>query len=123
MSPIEIDEIHDQVGPDPETSGRRASRKGFLSISMLDYLQLLDWTGRQLRSGKCGSIPNHLAPILSRIGLDAPAWCDLVTRFGRLFHRAAGTAEHLADEAARRGNKWMCAPGNPLAFSPGRQRC
>ncbi len=114
MSPIEIDERHDAIGPDPETSGRRASRKGFLSISMLDYLQLLDWTGREIRAGRAGSIPTHLASILSRIGLDPPAWCDLVKRFGRLYHRAAGTAEHLAEEATRRGNKWMCAPGNPL---------
>jgi REP element-mobilizing transposase RayT len=117
MSPIEIDERDDALGPDAESSGRRASRKGFLSISMLQYLELLDWTGRALRAGKSGSIPQHLAPILSRIGLDSHGWCDLVSKFGKVFKRAAGTADHLADEAERRGIGWMQAPGNPLGLS------
>jgi hypothetical protein len=116
MSPVEIDERGDAVGADADLSGRRASKKGFLSISMFQYLELLDWTGRQIRKGKCGSIPRHLAPILTRIGLDSHSWCDLVKRFGKVFKRAAGTAEHLADEAGRRGIGWMQAPGNPLAL-------
>jgi len=117
MSPIEIDERNDAVGVDADASGRRASRKGFLSISLSQYLELLDWTGRQLRAGKVGSIPEHLAPILSRIGLDCHDWCDLMSRFGKVFKRAAGTADHLADEAQRRGVAWIQAPGNPLGLS------
>ena len=39
---------------------------------------------------KVGRIPEHLAPILSRIGLDPPGWCDVVCKFGRVFKRAAG---------------------------------
>ena len=44
------------------------------------YLKLLDWTGRQWQQEKVGGIPAHLAPILSRIGLDAPGWCDVVRK-------------------------------------------
>jgi len=43
MSPIEINEKEDPVGACIETSGRRASSKGFLSVSMARYLELLDW--------------------------------------------------------------------------------
>jgi len=114
LSPVEIDERSDAAGPDLDASGRRASRKGFLSFSLLSYVELLDWTGRQLRSDKQGKIPEHLQPILTRIGLDAPAWCDLVVRFGKVFKRAAGAAESLAAEAERRGQGWMQSPGNPL---------
>jgi REP element-mobilizing transposase RayT len=114
LSPVEIDERSDAAGPDLDASGRRASRKGFLSFSLLSYVELLDWTGRQLRSDKQGKIPDHLQPILTRIGLDAPAWCDLVVRFGKVFKRAAGAAESLAAEAERRGQGWMQSPGNPL---------
>ena len=114
LSPVEIDERSDRVGADVEPSGRRASRKGFLSISMLSYLELLDWTGRQIRKDKYGSIPKHLAPILGRIGLDCHGWCDLVKQFGKVFKRAAGRADSLAGEAARRHQHWLCAPGNPL---------
>ncbi len=117
MSPIEIDEQSDEVGPAVETSGRRASSKGFLSVSMARYLELLDWTGRQLRADKIGSIPAHLQPILQRIGLDTHGWCDVVRKFGRIFKRAAGTPESLAGEACRRGQGWLCARENPLGLS------
>jgi hypothetical protein len=33
------------------------------------YLELLDWTGRQLAAGKRGAIPANLAPILQRLDL------------------------------------------------------
>ncbi|WP_246112711.1 hypothetical protein [Allorhodopirellula solitaria] len=117
MSPMEIDEQRDPVGPNLDDSGRRGSLKGFLSVSLERYLELLDWTGRQIRSDKVGSIPEHLQPILTRIGLDTHGWCDIVLKFGRVFRRAAGSPEHLAEEAVRRDQNWLCAPGNPLGIS------
>jgi hypothetical protein len=51
-----------------------------------------------LRKGK-SKRGKHLSPILSRIGLDGPDWCDLVKKFGATFKRVAGTAEHLSREA------------------------
>jgi hypothetical protein len=117
LSPVEANESSDSVGPDVCASGRRSSRKGFLPLSLGEYLELLDWTGRQLRGDKRGSIPSHLSPILQRIGLDAPDWCDLVKEFGRTFTRVAGTSEHLAEEANRRGQHWVQAPGNPLTVA------
>jgi len=114
MSPLEIDEKLDPVGADISPCGRRASLKGFLSISLTAYLELLDWTGRQLRSDKRGAIPKHLAPILQRVGIDSSDWCELVSKFGRLFKRAVGNRESLAQEATRRGQGWMQAPGSHL---------
>jgi hypothetical protein len=35
--------------------------------------------------------------------VDSEHWCEVVTRFGKLFKRAAGSAENLAAEARRRG--------------------
>ncbi len=42
--------------------------------------------------------------------MDAPCWCDLVTKFGKVFMRPAGTAEYRAEEASRRGVGWIQAP-------------
>ncbi len=117
LSPVELNEAVDPTGPDTSQTGKRASQKGFLRCSLIDYLRLLDWTGRQLREGKFGCIPSHLAPILSRIGLDGSGWCNLVKQFSKLFKRAAGTPHRLAEEARRRGQGWMQAPGNPLSVA------
>ena len=114
MSPLEINEKSDPAGPDASRCGRRASLKGFLSISLSKYLELLDWTGRQLHQGKRGTIPAELAPILERLGLDTRGWCDLVQRFGKLFKRVAGNALHLCEEATRRGQTYLQAPGARL---------
>jgi REP element-mobilizing transposase RayT len=111
LSPIEIDEAADAIGCDSGESTRRASEKGFLPISLAAYLELLDWTGRQIRQGKRGAVPEHLAPILTRLGLSTAGWCELIVTFGRSFKRVVGTAEHLQEEAARRGQRWLQAPG------------
>ncbi len=52
--------------------------------------ELLDWTARQLAADKRGRTPEHLAPILDRLGLASSVWCELVSDFGRLFASVAG---------------------------------
>ena len=52
-----------------KATNRRASNKGFLDIGLGDYLQLLDWTGRQIRNGKRGAIHKHLSLILQRLDM------------------------------------------------------
>ncbi len=63
---------------------------------------------------KRGAIPAELDPILTRLGLDADRWCNVVNRFGKLCKHAAGTAEHLAEEDRRRGLQWMQGTGYRL---------
>jgi REP element-mobilizing transposase RayT len=64
---------------------RRASDRGFLPMTLDEYLELLDWTGRQVRADKRGAIPLHLAPILERLHINGDAWVDTIDQFGRLF--------------------------------------
>ena len=56
-------EMHQQFRP-------RASDQGFLPMNSEHYIMLLDWTGRELRADKRGAIPEHLAPILERLGIN-----------------------------------------------------
>jgi hypothetical protein len=94
--------------------GLRASDKGFLSISLEDYLKLLDWTGRQGRPDKRGKIPaDHLA-ILERVGLEGGMWCDLVWSFKKYFGRSrgAGSPDRMHE---------MAVMGD-LSFHPGQRR-
>ncbi|MGL5128509.1 MAG: transposase [Aeromonas popoffii] len=59
-----------------------------------DYLALVDWTGRAIRTDKRGHIAAHLAPILQRLGLDTAQWLRQVTMFRRQGIRAVGDKEH-----------------------------
>ena len=105
LTPVTIDERSVAYrGAMPSKTGKRASDKGFLAMSLEAYLKLLDWTGRQLRrDNKRGRIPSELAPILERIGLSGELWCDVVKRFGKIFKRVAGVPETLAREAIKTG--------------------
>ncbi len=76
-------------------------------LSEEHYLELLDWTGRQLRSGKRDHIPPELRPVLERLHLDVQAWVDNVERFGGLFYRLAGKLKRLKELAGATGRAWL----------------
>ena len=83
---------------------RRASNKGFLSMTLAEYLQLLDWTGRQIRrDGKLGTIPADLKPLFERVGMSAEIWVDCVRRFGKWHASGVGRPASLKRQAERTG--------------------
>ncbi len=81
----------------------RASDLGILPMSLEKYLELLDWTGRQLRSDKRGAIPSHLAPILTRLGIRGEHFVDAVAGFDQWFGRVIGSASRVRAAAKRAG--------------------
>jgi REP element-mobilizing transposase RayT len=114
LAPLEMNE-RGRPGPKAHRDGVRASDKGFLAMSLGDYLKLLDWTGRQGRPDKRGKIPSQLRPLLQRVGIESEMWCDLVWNFKRYFSRssAAGRPESLQNEAERSQRQWI--PGQRRA--------
>ena len=58
-NPIEVEKMNlktaDWLSPMMETSGKR----GLLTISLDEYLQVLDLTGREFEKGKRGKIPSE----------------------------------------------------------------
>jgi hypothetical protein len=83
------------------------TRRGVLPVSVGEYLELLDWTGRQIRLDKRGAIPAHLAPILKRLALDVSAWLRMVEGMGTLFWRVVGRVEAIAVRARDAGKRWF----------------
>ena len=111
--------LDERQAADPNASlhsrtGRRASDKGLIPVSLDRYLELLDWTGRAIRSDKAGAIPEHLAPILERLQIRSDRWIDLVTNFDRWFGSFAGHVDRLATFAAGIGRK-LFRGLNPLS--------
>ena len=87
-------------------TGRRASDKGLLSIRLDDYLQLLDFTGRQLRTDNKGTIPADLDPILKRLEINTEQWSDAVRHFHTWFGSVVGASAQVAQRAAESGRSW-----------------
>jgi hypothetical protein len=96
-------------------TGRRASDKGLLPLTLEKYLELLEWTGRQVCAGKSGAIPTGLAPILERLRIRSERWCELIENYDRWFRNFVGHIDELRAAAVRLGKRCLrgirqCAP-------------
>jgi REP element-mobilizing transposase RayT len=105
LSPVAIDELLDPIGPCLSQSARRASDKGFLPMSAAAYLELLDWTARELKPGKRDQIPESMKPLFERIQISADTWRNLVKDFGRLFYAMAGKPHVIDGHTTRDGRR------------------
>ena len=81
--------------------------RGLLRLTAAEYFDLVDISGRILRSDKRGAINADLAPILLRIGANPDAWLDTVSRFGSNFRLAAGLVSSLRSFARLLGRRWL----------------
>ena len=91
----------------PKADTWLCSIEQILPITIDEYLDLLDWTGRQLAYGKKGKIPARLAPILTRLEINDQRWLSTVNNFGSLFHRAAGRLDSMTRAAKETGLNWL----------------
>ncbi|WP_148864034.1 transposase [Marinobacter fonticola] len=66
-----------------------------LPFRLEDYLELVDWTGRQLRAGKKGHIPENVPPILDRLAIEPKHWLYMSRSFESQFKGLVGTAFNL----------------------------
>jgi len=87
------------IGTRANQTRERCSDKGFLSLSTMDYLELLDASSRMVRPDKAGFTPSDVAPIFERLKLDPDYWRLQIQDFGRLFSNMAGEPKH---------DRWCC---------------
>ena len=65
-------------------------------FSLKDYLELVDYTGRIIRSNKRGAISNQLPPILQRLNIDAETWIENSSGFEKNYHTKFRRRQPLA---------------------------
>ncbi|MCF7837273.1 MAG: transposase [Candidatus Marinimicrobia bacterium] len=79
----------------------------FAYYGTMDYLRVVDATGRALRSDKPGRIGEDVRPLLESLDLDADEWLETVRKYGKRFGLVAGTVEHLREAARQMGQRWV----------------
>lgn len=97
-------------------SPNRAHPEPALPYDFLDYLSLIDWTGRAVREDKRGAIPDSLAPILARLNIDTENWLDTVCQFEDRYHRVLGPANRVRAYSESLGQKWLQGINHCLQF-------
>ena len=96
---LQPDDLHPFAG-----NLRESMPKGII-FNFVDYLQLVDWTGRQIREDKVGSIYSSEEPILKRLSISPEHWVYLCTHFESRFKGLVGTAHSLKAACDHFGRK------------------
>ncbi len=89
---------------------------GRWGVTLAEYLELVDVTGRMINESKRGAIPSHLAPLLTRLELRAVTWVGSVEGYGSIFQQVAGRRDRLVKMAKEAGRKWFCRGSGARGF-------
>ena len=73
-----------------------------IPFALEDYIELADWTGRQQRPSKRGTISESLPPILMRLGLNEDTFVRMSGQLLKTFGRAIGAPQAMAEYCGRR---------------------
>ncbi len=125
MAYVDLNPIRAKLATTPETSvhtsvharimGQGGSLLGFadqqarpaLPCCWKDYLNLVEWTGREWRQGKRGRIDSSLPFILERLETDQETWLMDLKRMNSWQGRALGSIEALQAYCEHLGQRWM----------------
>jgi hypothetical protein len=69
-----------------------------------DYLELVDWAGREIKRNKRGYIPKHTPPILRRLRMNASPVLDYLGKADQPTFSALGSVSMLRKFAQSQGN-------------------
>jgi REP element-mobilizing transposase RayT len=82
-----------------------------LGLTNAQYVELVDWSGRQMYPGKRGKIEAREPSALARLGVAARRWEHDVKGVGNGYWRVVGSAQELIDKAIALGQRWLKGVG------------
>lgn len=77
------------------------------SVTTADYLELLEWTGRQLAPGKKGKITNDTPSLLKTLKHRPERWATRVKAVGSGYWRVIGEVGDMIEIAKRLEQSWL----------------
>ncbi|WP_041766484.1 hypothetical protein [Psychromonas ingrahamii] len=97
----EYTSVHERI------HGKAQDASQGIPFSLIDYIELLDWTSRILRDDKRGVVLGTQPQLFDILGIDDKTWCELASSFGKNYHGAVGSLEELASYAENTGKRWI----------------
>jgi len=68
-----------------------------IPYNLIEYIQLVEWTGRQLKAGKRGHISSEIPPIFERLKINTAAWFNNCKGLETIYYRVIGSAAGLQE--------------------------
>jgi len=108
LAPLTLHPDSSAHDPEVHSDGVRTSDKGFLNLSLTDYLRLLRWTAKQKEEGSGSKVPPSMQKVVAGLGIDPSMWRELVWNFPRYFGGSccAGSPAGMSAYAESIGRHW-----------------
>ncbi len=84
-----------------------ANAPQYIPFHFVDYLELVEWTGRRVRQDKRGAIHQDLPPILQRLKITPEQWLKTSCNIERDFYRAIGPITKLNQLCEKLQQNWL----------------
>ena len=92
----------------PLVKQHRDPHQHSIGFTLKDYLELVDWAGRQIREDKRGAIPGGEPPILSRLGIEADAFIGhMKGQYKEDYPRVMGRLENIRQVCSELGKRFI----------------
>lgn len=82
---------HQPFGLKPCAGNPREPMPAGLVYRLEGYLELVEWTGRQIREDERGRIEDEVPPILNRLGIEPAHWLYLTQHYESSFRSLVGS--------------------------------
>ncbi|WP_196760696.1 transposase [Pseudoalteromonas luteoviolacea] len=82
-----------------------------IPFSLLDYLELVDWTGRHVHPKKKGSVRKGIPKILESLKIEELTWLERGQNYGTYYGNFAGSQTVLRAHAAKNDMNWYKGVG------------
>ncbi len=79
-----------------------------IRYALLDYLDLVDWTGRSILQHRPLGSAEALPPMLDYLRTPPDAWLHTILGYDAAFYRAVGPIMHMRSLCHRLGQRWLC---------------
>ncbi len=68
-----------------------------IPYNLIEYIQLVEWSGRQIRAGRRSYIQHQVPPIFARLKMSAAAWLHNCQHLEHTYHRVIGSSSRLLE--------------------------
>lgn len=88
-----------------------------LPVRLGDYIELVEWTGKQVRTDKRGAIPKQTPSLLKNLHITEKRWTTQVKGIGSSYWRAVGDVDDLLETAKRLNQRWLKGIGTAMVLA------
>ena len=91
----------------PFSEGKGNQEAPCIPIHLTDYIELVDWSGRQIRPDKRGTISDTAPHILARLGIQQNNWLHNCQKLEEDFRQVIGPVAAIDKFCKAIGQKWL----------------